>query len=582
MISRSRLVWFLAPLLLAASTGSGLVAQPTPGFSQSEILTSQVRYQMAVGGIPGLGMVVADSHGTLWLAAFGTANREHHVPFTVHTLSNVASVSKTFTAAAVLKLVEEGRVDLDLPYQDYVPEFSPLPSAYDSHAVTVRRILTHHSGLASDVWHGIYREGPNTKTKPGELEPPLVAANSVPLSSPPGSVNAYSNLGFGLLGVLVERVSGMDLNAFITQEILAPAGILDSGYEAAQDNSRNFAAGYRGNQNLVVPYLRDRGAVSFNASASDLGKYASMLLAAWKGESPVLSRKSMEALFSPLLDDTTRSVGERMGLAWMAAEFPRGKLMWHGGDWDSYHALIAVDPVHDLAVAVIVNGGGVTSASLVGMVLAAYLEFGVAKGVKIDSAAPATEKKEDPVDRFPAQQMKSLMGNYTDEIGVNFYVARQFPRLISIFEGNNVDLEHHPDGRTTIALHQPGRTDPTLVPGDDRLIVYQDGIPIDTWKKMEQEPIRGEWSARAGVYQVINEERYPYFSEIKLGIWGDAFGLQLSRGPGGMIFFPLTTVETDLALVSGTGRYRGDAVRVIHTPEGEELEYSGYRLRRLR
>jgi CubicO group peptidase (beta-lactamase class C family) len=118
---------------------------------------------MKAGGTVGLTVALVDGNRTVWLRGFGSADRARNVPVTQNTLLHIGSVSKTMTAAAVMQLVQEGRVKLDAPLARSVPGFSLRPRFHHS-VITVRSVLDHHSGIPGDLFNGLFTAG---KPNPG-------------------------------------------------------------------------------------------------------------------------------------------------------------------------------------------------------------------------------------------------------------------------------------------------------------------------------------------------------------------------------------------------------------------------------
>ncbi|MBL8966109.1 MAG: beta-lactamase family protein, partial [Spirochaetaceae bacterium] len=181
--------------------------------------------------VEGLSLAVVDSTGPVWTAGAGSA--EPGKAFGPGTLSFPGSVSKLFTASAVMLLVERGLVDLDAPLSRYLPEFTVRAEGWSPESITVRSLLTHSSGLPSDLFRGMVKE-----ESPSGAYPPAPTAAELPAllaeeyaARPPFTAFAYSNLGYSLLGTLVERVSGASLRDFMESEIFGPLGMASSVFD---------------------------------------------------------------------------------------------------------------------------------------------------------------------------------------------------------------------------------------------------------------------------------------------------------------------------------------------------------------
>jgi CubicO group peptidase (beta-lactamase class C family) len=190
-----------------------------------------LRRGVEAGAFPG-GVALVAHRGELWhLSSVGDAVAfgDERLPMTADTLFDLASLTKLVTAVAVLQLVEQGWVDLDASVARYVREFARP----DSNRVSVRHLLAHRSGLPA--WAPLYREA---KVPEALLE----ALWNVPLAAAPGAMRRYSDLGYIVLGVLVERVSGMPLERYVEAFIAAPLGLTTLRYNPPAEWRRRVAA----------------------------------------------------------------------------------------------------------------------------------------------------------------------------------------------------------------------------------------------------------------------------------------------------------------------------------------------------
>lgn len=232
--------------------------------------------------------------------AFGLRDVAAGTPATPDTEFRIASMSKSFTAAAVLKLRDAGRLKLDDPVARYVPELRrwPRPTT-DAGPITVRQLLAHVGGLPEDNPQGDRQ----LALTPAQFSAWLKTAP--PLASVPGSGFEYSNLGFMLLGRVVTRVSGRPYQAYIREQILKPLGMLQTHWAPSQVPAGRLALGYRraGVGWQPEPMLEDGegGAMGgLIASAADIGRWAAFMLSAWPprdgAEAGPLSRRTLREM----------------------------------------------------------------------------------------------------------------------------------------------------------------------------------------------------------------------------------------------------------------------------------------------
>jgi CubicO group peptidase (beta-lactamase class C family) len=256
---------------------SALYAPFPPTHTLAERLDSLARSYAARGALSGV-VLVADHGAVVYEQAFGLANREWRVPNTIGTRFRIASTTKQFTAALVLRLVEAGKVRLDAPIATYLPEY-PGPQGAQ---VTIEHLLTHSSGIP-DYPHlpGFYENQAARSHTPAGL---LALFDSLPLEFSPGSKWSYSNSGYVVLGAIIERVTGTTYARALREQLLRPLGLNDTGFDDPAEIVDRRAAGYlrtpEGLQN--APFIDPSSVFSagmLRSSAHDLLRWAELLRA---------------------------------------------------------------------------------------------------------------------------------------------------------------------------------------------------------------------------------------------------------------------------------------------------------------
>lgn len=182
-------------------------------------------------------VLVADGGEVIYKKGFGEADMTWGVPNTPDTKFRIGSITKQFTAALVLQLVEKGRIDLDAPITTYLPDY---PAAQGAH-VTVHHLLTHTSGIPSYTSLPGFMEFTRDPYEPDSF---LTVFSRLDLEFEPGSRYAYSNSGYFLLGVLIEHVTGQPYDVVLRERLLDPLGLHDTGYEHYGEIVEQMATGY--------------------------------------------------------------------------------------------------------------------------------------------------------------------------------------------------------------------------------------------------------------------------------------------------------------------------------------------------
>lgn len=293
-------------LLLNTAHAASPSAQAQPGGSASALsaafpaIDRLVREFTEREHIPGAawGIVVDGAlvhAGTTGLRELGSKS-----PVTRDTVFRIASMTKSFTAMAIMKLRDEGKLALDDPAERYVPELTGLkyPTA-DSPRITVRHLLSHAEGFPEDNPWG------DQQLAATEEEFEAMMRRGIPFSNPPGLAYEYSNFGFAILGRIVQNVSRMPYRQYVATNILKPLGMASTTLEPSSVAPDRLAHGYRweDEQWKEEPQLRDGafGAMGgMLTSVNDLARYVSAYVAAWPPrdgpESAPISRASLREM----------------------------------------------------------------------------------------------------------------------------------------------------------------------------------------------------------------------------------------------------------------------------------------------
>ena len=181
--------------------------------------------------------LVAQDEDVLLEAAYGLADRAQNLPNQVDTKFNLGSMNKMFTAVSILQLMEAGKLSLDDTLLQHLPDY---PNPEVAAQVTIHQLLTHTSGLG-DVFTDEFIQDPHRYRSNADYLPLFV---NEPLLFKPGEEFSYSNAGFVVLGLIIEKVSGQSYDEYVQQHIFDPSGMADSGAFAIDANIPNLATGY--------------------------------------------------------------------------------------------------------------------------------------------------------------------------------------------------------------------------------------------------------------------------------------------------------------------------------------------------
>jgi CubicO group peptidase (beta-lactamase class C family) len=251
----------------------GSVAAQSPSITDSlRARLSQLAQADQFAGV----VLLADRDRVVFQEAYGLASRRYGVPNRVDTKFNLASLGKTFTAVAIGQLVEQGKLRWTDTLIKVLPDY---PNREVGAKVTIRQLLTHTSGMGL-YWDKLFA-GNWTAVRTGRDLLPFYADD--PLQFEPGHGWSYSNAGFAVLGLVIEKVSGEDYFSYIQRHVFDPAGMKDSGYFSMEEEVPNLATGYFRDStgavrnNLFTHTVKGGGAGGGFSTAPDLLRFARAL-----------------------------------------------------------------------------------------------------------------------------------------------------------------------------------------------------------------------------------------------------------------------------------------------------------------
>ena len=283
-------------------------------------------------GVPGASIALVRDGELVWAGAYGYADLAQERKMTVDAVCRAESISKSVTAWGVMKLVEQGQISLDDPVQQYLGE-EQLPDDIGPE-VTVRRLLSQNAGMP------LGPIGVGVEYAPQSEMPSLrdYLAQEVRLVRDPGSGFLYSNVGFNLLELLIEEVTGRDFAAYMGDEILAPLGMHRSSFGWDETLRPSIPMGYEQQGTPVLPYVYPTNASGgLLASAEDIARFVSAEMTGPYYERAVLEQESIRELHTPEVEvaGIYRFVADSYGLGHFIENLdnlPEGqRAVWHGG-----------------------------------------------------------------------------------------------------------------------------------------------------------------------------------------------------------------------------------------------------------
>ncbi len=420
-------------------------------------LENVIGAELAETNTPGAAIAVVQGERVIFAKGFGTANVETSEPVTTEMLFRIGSMTKTFTALALLSLAEEGKLRLEEPVGNYVKGLDPKLAQ-----ITLHQLLTHTSGVRDEGRpYGAHDETALLNTVRGWKEDLFFTE--------PGRIFSYSNLNYALLGAAIEEASGKSFADAMSERVFKPLGMSRSTFRPTEAMTYPLAQGHsaRGNAKPVVvrPYTDNapNWAAGFMfASANDLARFAIAFLNDGKldGKQPIaaknISRAAGGAVEIPGQDGTKYGYGLRVG------EIRGVRVLSHGGAIPGFGAQIIMSPAHRVAVIVLANKSGARLDKTVETALEMTLPL---------KAKPETKAL--VLLSMTVQQMQSYTGVYRHSPRQFFEIVVQDGKLYLKDEEDLLALQKIGENRF---LYGRGNSTPmedlTIVPGADGKAEY--------------------------------------------------------------------------------------------------------------
>jgi CubicO group peptidase (beta-lactamase class C family) len=382
-----------------------------------EELEDQLRKALEDAEVPGAGVAILEAGQPIWAWGYGLADVAAGTPVEPNTVFRMGSISKTFVALAVLKLVEEGTLDLEEPVRELAPEIEFTNRWSTTDPVRLVHLLEHTAGF--DDIHLI--EYATSMPAIGLRDGLALHPDSRVVRWKPGNHFSYSNSGPALAGYVVEKVSGRSFEDYVQQSFLAPLGMTSASFLLTDEMRLRLAKSYRGDGRTEVPYshiiVRPSGALS--ATPRDMLQLARLLAHRGALESEqLLQPQSIERMERPATTlAARRGLDHGYGLNNYTMPFEGFRFQGHDGGIDGFVASYAYLPGHDLAYCFALNGGSGSAVSPMRRLLLAYLTR--------DLAAPETAPP------GPGGALEGLVGYY-EPLTPRQELSRFIERIVGI------------------------------------------------------------------------------------------------------------------------------------------------------
>lgn len=310
----------------------------TLGSARADEVDNYIEKQLRQLHIPGASLAVVRDGQVVKARGYGLANIELNVRATEDTVYEIGSNTKQFTAAAVMMLVEEGKINLDDKLTKYFPE-APEPWS----GITVRHLLTHTSGIQNHVavpdWLNVFKTSITSETTPARNEL-LKMFFKLPLEFQPGETWSYDNTGYYLLGIIIEKASGKSYWEFLAERIFHPLGMTATRNTEPQPIVPNRASGYEWvndhfeNRPILAPFIAF-SAGSILSTVKDMAKWDAALYS-----EKLLKESSLHQVWAVTKTNDGADAPFDYGFGWFIRHYHGHHLVQHTGGTPGFSSLI--------------------------------------------------------------------------------------------------------------------------------------------------------------------------------------------------------------------------------------------------
>jgi CubicO group peptidase (beta-lactamase class C family) len=525
----------------------------------SDKISEMIEKAMKVNRITGASISIVNDNKPVLLKHFGYADKKNAVPVTDSTLFRIGSITKLFTASAVMQLAEQDKIDIDKPLKEYIPEFSVRSRFPADKPITVRDILCHHSGLPCDNLNGYFSDNPEAFYS---VLPFLQTASKV---CPSGQMFYYSNLGYELLGVLVARIGGMPFHEYIDTVLLRRIGMNNSAIALSNERGKTLSKPYRMGKEQIEGMMRGIPEGGIHSTASDMALFMKSILTSEKNL--FANSKSFEAMFIPQYPNNSMDMSFVNGLGWFIGKpglDHGGKVIWHDGGTPNFFSLTVLIPERKLGLTLLTNSS--TGALMNHTVSVKILQFLLKESHR--TIVPQTQTKE-PSDLSP-DKMQTLTGRFFTLSGIAEVLLSGGHLLAKLPSGTFRLMPHRDDwfgvrlilfGFLPLKLKRLAmlRVGILEINGEKVFALEQLGFRSAQGRQFRQLHVSDGWKQRIGSYVCVNEKD-PRLKSFRLQYTHDGLMLSSTVDKMGRLNLFLDVLNDFEAIIVGFGRYSGETI----------------------
>ena len=535
------------PLRNVATAIADIVDPPPPtDYSQAvEKLQAAVRHEVEQKELPAFSISVVDDQRVVWADGFGFQDAQQKQPATADTVYRVGSVSKLFTDIAVLQLVDEGKLDLDVPVSTYLPDFKPH-NPYDI-TLTLRQMMSHRSGLVRESPVGNYFD-PDEPS----LAATVASLNDTSLVYKPETKTKYSNAAIAVVGAVLETQLDVSHPDRVRQTILDPLGMNNSSFIVTLEVEPQLATGwmrtYDGRRFEAPTFLLGTGpAGNLYSSVLDLSKFLACLFNDGKYDGhQILKPKTLELMTTPIKNADGEPQG--FGLGFHIQDLDGYTKIGHGGAVYGFSTQLEALPERKLGVAAASALDGTNGVTHRLVDYALRLMIATQDGEELPSY-----RTSGPI---PPQRARELVGMYREIDGDRFTKITELNGEVFMQRGSyRYELRSSADDGAIITDDEIGFGTKVKLEDGDRLQVGD-----DVFERLPDEPpaeIPDQWKGLIGEYGWDHNTLYILEENVQLYALIEWF-----------YYYPLKKIDENHFEFPGYGLYHGEGLTFTRDDDG--------------
>jgi len=535
-------------------------------------VSSQLQKLVNNNTLDGVSIGVVNESGLIWSSSAGYANRERQVKASENTVYRVGSLSKLLTATAILQLEEQQLIDIDQAVSAYIPRFNYKTRFSESGVITARHLLTHLSGLPSNINKGHWTE---------ERFTDLVERLRTEYASyPTDFILNYSNVGYSLLGTIIEENTDYLFEDYIQKHLFDPLEMSDSNFHPYGSTIADAATGYKKQIAQTSLPVRDIPALGLNTSLVDMSHFiAAILNHGGYNHKRILDADSIKSMITIQNKHVSLDFDQLIGMPWFINKVndeQQTLIVEHGGTTINFSSQIILAPEHQLGIIILSNTSQVNTA--INKIAKQLLDVLISNSEQnIISYIPSKLQKVSVSD--------STTSRYISSSGI-IEIDKDASQLCDCQTNRKLNLVPLPDGWFGLSPDNKKYTSKIteqVINGNEVIVLEKNGKQHRIGSRYKPNDNRFKWEQYFGKYEIINPDTDFPVTDVRIFDEDNITYLcyRMPKLSDKLIVLPITPVSEQEAITEGLGRSKGETVYSQEIDGENHLIYSGYIARKV-